>query len=202
MALIGLTGGIASGKSTIGQRLEQLGAVRIDADLLARAAVEPGMPALDRIQDRFGAELIRADGSLDRAALGTIIFNDEGARADLNAIVHPEVRRFAEERIAEARRADPSRIVVYEVPLLVEANVHQPWDLVVVAEAPVDVRVRRLIELRGLTQEEAERRIASQASDDERRAIADLVIDTSGELEWTLEQTDALWRRLHEVRGV
>lgn len=194
MKLIGLTGGIASGKSTIGRRLEQLGAVRVDADELARDAVAPGSPGLARVLRRFGEDLQRADGTLDRAALGAIVFGDAEALAALNDIVHPEVRRLFEARAEEARERDPDAVVVYEVPLLVEAARDQGWDLVVVAEAPAEQRVERMVELRGMSEGDARSRIGNQASDAERRAVADVVIDTSGARADTLEQVDALWR--------
>lgn len=198
--LIALTGGIAAGKSTVGRRLAELGASRIDADQLAREVVEPGTPGLRAIRERFGAEVIRADGALDRAVLGARVFGDAAALADLNAIVHPAVRELAERRIAEAAAADPEAIVVYEIPLLVETGGRAastvPWDLVVVADAPAALRIDRLVELRGLERAEAERRIGSQAGDAERRAIADVVIDTSGTEQETLDQVDALWARL------
>lgn len=201
MRLIGLSGGIASGKSTIGRRLEQLGAVRIDADVLAREAVEPGTPALAAIEAHFGADVIAADGTLDRPALGARVFGDETALSALNAIVHPAVRELAQRRIDEATAANPDAIIVYEVPLLVEAKVGLSWDLIVIADAPAAVREQRLIELRGMSAAEARRRIASQASDDERRAIADVLIDTSGSKTRSVEQTDALWRRLVSAAG-
>jgi len=149
MKLIGLTGGIASGKSTIARRLSEHGAQHIDADQLAREAVEPGSPGLARVRERFGEAVIRADGSLDRARLGELVFSDAGARADLNAVVHPEVRRLAEAHISAAAQRDPAAIVVYDVPLLVESGLQMPWDLVVVAEAPAAMRVERLRQPRG-----------------------------------------------------
>ncbi|PRI11744.1 dephospho-CoA kinase [Leucobacter massiliensis] len=196
MKLIGLSGGIAAGKSMIGRRLQELGAERIDADVLAREAVAPGSPCLARVADRFGAAVLAADGSLDRAALGAIVFGDPAALAELNAIVHPEVRRLFAERVEAVRARDPEAVVVYEVPLLVEAGLAQGWDLVVMAEAPAEQRVARMVELRGMEEEEARRRIANQASDAERRAVADVVIDTSGSEEETLRQVDALWGRI------
>ncbi|WP_449281442.1 dephospho-CoA kinase [Leucobacter sp.] len=196
MKLIGLTGGIASGKSTIGRRLEQLGAVRVDADELAREAVAPGSPGLARVLDRFGRGLRRADGTLDRAALGAIVFGDAEALAALNGIVHPEVRRLFDARAEAARERDPGAVVVYEVPLLVEAARDQGWDLVVTAEAPAEQRVERMVELRGMSESDARSRIGNQASDAERRAVADVVIDTSGTRAETLAQVDALWRRI------
>lgn len=196
MTLIGLTGGIASGKSTIGARLAQLGAMRIDADQLARDAVAPGSPGLARVSERFGSAVLHADGSLDRAALGALVFSDAAKLADLNAIVHPEVRRLADERISAALAEDPDAVIVYEIPLLVEADRGGDWDLIVVADAPVEQRVARMVTLRGMTEADARRRVANQASDAERRAVADVVIDTSGSEAETLAQVDALWARV------
>lgn len=198
MKLVALSGGIASGKSTIARRLAERGAVHIDADQLAREAVAPGSRGLAAIKSRFGAGVISADGSLDRAALGSVVFDDAEALEALNAIVHPEVRRIGQQRIAAAKAADPDAVVVYDVPLLVEAKVQMPWDLVVIAEAPAEVRKQRMIELRGMSAEDAERRIANQASDAERRAVADVIIDTGGSEAYTLAQTDDLWERLQE----
>jgi len=200
MKLIGLTGGIASGKSTIARRLAEHGAVHIDADGLAREAVAPGTSGLARVRERFGERVMGADGSLNRPRLGELVFGDPAALADLNAIVHPEVRRLADERIAEAARLDPQAVVVYDVPLLVEAGLQLPWDLVVVAEAPAEVRVERLVELRGMSREEALRRIANQADDAERRAVADVVVDTGGTEQQTIEQVDRLWERVRGAR--
>lgn len=196
MQLIGLTGGIASGKSTIGKRLAELGATRIDADQLARDAVAPGSPGLARVIARFGDELLLPSGELDRAALGGIVFGDPEALADLNAIVHPEVRRLYEARIAEASAQNPDAVVVYEIPLLVEAAREMEFDLVVVADAPVEQRIDRMIEFRGMSEGEARARVARQAGDEERRAIADVIIDTSTSETATLAQVDALWARL------
>ena len=202
MKLVALSGGIASGKSTIARRLAEHGAVHVDADQLAREAVAAGSPGLAAIASRFGSAVIAADGTLDRAALGSVVFDDAEALEALNAIVHPEVRRIGQQRIAAAKAADPDAVVVYDVPLLVEANVSMPWDLVVIAEAPAEIRKRRMIELRGMSAEDAERRIANQASDAERRAVADVIIDTGGSEAYTLEQVDALWERLrHSPTG-
>ncbi|MDR6867843.1 dephospho-CoA kinase [Microbacterium resistens] len=201
MPLIALTGGIASGKSTIAGRLAEHGAVVVDADRIVREVQSPGSPVLHRIAEEFGAAVIQDDGSLDRPALGALVFGDDAALARLNAIVHPAVKRESERRFTAALAADPSAVVVYDVPLLVEARVDDPWDLVVVADAPAAVRERRLIDLRGLEPEAARSRIASQVSDERRRAIADVIIDTSGTIEETERQTDDLWSRLRaEVR--
>jgi dephospho-CoA kinase len=196
--LIALTGGIASGKSTVSERLSALGAVVIDADVLAREVVEPGTPALAEIASEFGTHVLRPDGSLDRAALGAVIFRDPEARDKLNAITHPRIRQRVHELIAEAERQNPDAVIVYDVPLLVEAGTDRDvrFDLVAVAHADAATRLRRLVELRGIEYGEAVRRIESQASDEERLAIADVVIDNNGTLEDTLAQVDALWERV------
>ncbi|WP_442575511.1 dephospho-CoA kinase [Microbacterium sp. F51-2R] len=196
MPLIALTGGIASGKSTIAGRLAEHGAVIVDADQIVRDVQAAGSPVLHDIAAEFGASMIRPDGTLDRAALGGRVFGDDAAVARLNAIVHPAVRAESARRFEEAFAADPRAVVVYDVPLLVEARVDDPWDLVVVAHAPAEVRQRRLVELRGMTAQDAAARIASQVSDHARLAVADVVIDTSGSIDETLRQTDEVWERL------
>ena len=201
MPLIALTGGIASGKSTIAARLAQHGAVIVDADRIVREVQEPGTPVLARIAEEFGPGVIRVDGSLDRAALGARVFGDADALARLNAIVHPAVKAESARRFSAAFEQDPQAVVVYDVPLLVEARVDDPWDLVVVADSPASVRERRLVELRGMDPSEARSRIAAQASDEQRRSIADVVIDTSGSIAETERQADDLWRRLHGDGG-
>jgi dephospho-CoA kinase len=196
MPLVALTGGIASGKSTVASRLAELGAVIVDADALVREVQGPGSPVLAAIAAEFGAGMLLPDGSLDRAALGARVFGDAAALQRLNAIVHPAVKAESQRRFAEAFAGDAGAIVVYDVPLLVEARVDDPWDLVVVADAPADLRARRLVELRGMDEAAARDRIRSQAPDAARRAIADVIIDTSGTLEDTLRQVDALWSEL------
>lgn len=196
MPLIALTGGIASGKSTIAARLAEHGAVIVDADQIVRDVQGPGSPVLAAIAAEFGADVIRRDGSLDRAALGARVFGDHDRLEALNAIVHPAVREESARRFAEAFAADPASVVVYDVPLLVEARTDDPWDLIVVADAPADLRAQRIVALRGMTEDEARARLASQVPDDVRRAVADVVIDTSGTIERTVTQTDALWERV------
>lgn len=196
MHLVALTGGIASGKSTVARRLAELGAVVVDADVLAREVVAPGEPALDAIAERFGAQTIRPDGTLDRAALGAIVFSDASARADLNAITHPAVTLRSQRLFAEAAEADPRAVVVYDIPLLAEGRGAGEFDEVVVVHAPQEVRVERLVALRGMTEAEARARVSSQASDEERLALADVVIDSSGSLDETLERADGLWEHL------
>lgn len=195
MFLIGLTGGIASGKSVVSKRLAELGAVIVDADVLAREVVAPGTEGLSDIRSAFGPTVITADGSLDRAALGAIVFADPDARSVLNGITHPAVWRRARELFAKAAAENPDAIVVYDVPLLAEVQAERAidFDLVVVVHADAATRIRRMTELRGMSREEAAHRINSQASDAERLAIADLVIDANGTLEETLAQADRLW---------
>jgi dephospho-CoA kinase len=196
--VIGLTGGIASGKSVVARRLAEHGAVHIDADELAREVVEPGQPALAEIAREFGADVLDADGRLDRAALASIIFVDPERRAVLNAITHPAVKQRARELMDEAEARDPDAVVVYDVPLLVEAQVDadHAFDLVVVVNASTETRIRRLVELRGLSRDEAVHRLNSQVSDTERLAIADIVIDSDGTIEETLQQADSLWKSI------
>jgi dephospho-CoA kinase len=193
MFIVGLTGGIASGKSTVARRLVEHGAVHVDADAISREVVEPSTPGLAAVAGEFGPGVLADDGSLDRAALGSVVFSDPDARLRLEAIIHPRVHARTAELIAEADAADPAAVVVYDVPLLVEARRELRFDLIVVCEAPSEIRIARLLEHRGMPRQEAERRIAAQAGDDERRAVADVIIDTSTSLQHTLDQVDALW---------
>jgi dephospho-CoA kinase len=196
MPLIALTGGIASGKSTIAARLAARGAVVIDADAIVRDVQAAGSPVLAQIVESFGDGMLRADGSLDRPALGALVFGDRERLARLNAIVHPAVREESQRRFREAAEADPAAVIVYDVPLLADTRATDPWDLIVVAHAPAEMRVARLVEKRGMSEADARARIASQVSDNERLRIADVVIDTDGPMEQTEEQTDRLWNRL------
>ncbi len=197
MQLIAVTGGIASGKSAVASRLAEHGAVVVDADRIAREVVEPGTPALRRIAAEFGPEYLTPEGVLDRARLGALIFADPEKRRLLNAITHPAVLARSHELFAAAAAADPDAVVVYDVPLLVDTERVGEFDLVVAVIADADERVRRMVELRGMTPEDAASRIAAQAGDDERVAIADVVIDANGSLDDTRAQADALWERLH-----
>ncbi|QLD12900.1 dephospho-CoA kinase [Microbacterium oleivorans] len=196
MPLIALTGGIASGKSTIARRLAEHGAVVVDADQIVRDVQRPGSPVLERIAAEFGSHLVLADGVLDRASLAAVVFADPAARERLNAIVHPAVRAESQRRFDAEFAARADAVVVYDVPLLVEARVDDPWDLIVVAHASAAVRADRLQRLRGMTPDEADRRIAAQVPDETRLAIADVVIDTGGDLGETIAGADALWERL------
>lgn len=198
MKLIGLTGGIASGKSTVGARLRELGAVLVDADVLAREVVEPGTPGLAAIAERFGPSVLADDGSLNRAALGAIVFSDAAHRQALNDITHPAIWHRAKELFDEAEAANPDVVIVYDVPLLAEAAADRPmtFDTIVVVHADVETRVRRMVELRGMSEDEARGRIRSQATDEERLRFADVVIDSDGSLDETLTQVDSLWADL------
>ncbi|RLK49616.1 dephospho-CoA kinase [Microbacterium telephonicum] len=196
MSLIALTGGIASGKSTVAQLLAARGAVIVDADAIVRDVQQPGTPVLAAIVGAFGEDVLGEDGALDRAALGARVFGDPEALQRLNAIVHPKVRIESQRRFEAAAAADPDAVVVYDVPLLVEARVDDPWDLVVVAHAPASQRRERLVALRGMAPADADARIAAQVSDERRLAIADVVIDTTGTMGDTERQVAELWERL------
>jgi dephospho-CoA kinase len=193
LSRIGLTGGIGSGKSTVSALLADRGAVVIDYDLLAREVVQVGTPALAAIVERFGSGVLLPDGSLDRPALGAVVFGDDNARRDLEAITHPAIGELAWAR-DEAAPADA--IVVHDHPLLVETGLAQLMDMVVVVDVAEDVQVDRLVRLRGMADEDARARIAAQASRADRRSAADVVIDNSGTPEDLVESVDALWERL------
>jgi len=200
MYLIGLTGGIASGKSLVSTRLAELGATIVDADVLAREVVEPGTDGLAQIARHFGPEVLLADGTLNRPALGAIIFADPEQREKLNSITHPAVWRRARELFDQAAADE---VVVYDVPLLVEGAKGRQldFDLIAVVDASAETRLQRLVQLRGMTREEAGHRLNSQASDAERLAVADVVIDNNGTVEATLEQVDALWAKAQRAVG-
>ena len=195
MFRIGLTGGIAAGKSVATARLAELGAVVVDHDVLAREAVAQGSVGLAAIVDAFGAAVLLPDGGLDRQRLGALVFADDAARRRLNDIVHPEVRRLSAEREAKAAAADPAAVVVHDIPLLVETGQADHFHLVVVVHAPAELRVRRLVEGRGLSEDAARARLAAQASDDERLAAADITLDGAGSETDLRVQVDTLWHR-------
>lgn len=182
MIVVGLTGGIGSGKSTLAAALAGLGVPVIDADAVARRCVEPGTPALTAVAERFGPGVLLPDGSLDRAALARIVFADEDARRDLEAITHPCIRAGIDDELGRLRRAPSAPpVAVVEHPLLVETGAHERVDVVVVVEAPVDVRIARLTAGRGMSEDDARARIAAQTADETRRTWADLVVDNSGD---------------------
>ncbi len=193
MILVGLTGGIGSGKSTVSELLAERGAVIIDADAVVREVQQPGSPVLAELAERFGPEVLTETGELDRAALARIAFADPEALADLNRIVHPAVGREMNRRI-EAQR-ETSNVVVLDIPLLTE----RPRDglqAIIVVDVPVEVQVRRLVEGRGFDENDARARIARQASREQRLATATYVIDNSGTIEDLVPQVDRLWAEL------
>ncbi|WP_422735952.1 dephospho-CoA kinase [Micromonospora sp. WMMD729] len=191
MLRVGLTGGIGSGKSAVAARLVELGAVLVDADQVAREVVAPGTEGLAEIVATFSSAVLDADGALDRAALGALVFSDEAARRRLEAITHPRVRARTAELVAAAA---PDAIVVNDVPLLVEVGLAPTYHLVVVVQTAVPTRLERLTRDRGMDRAEAERRIAAQADDARRRAVADVVVTNDGSLAALHAAVDALWR--------
>ena len=193
MYLVGLTGGIAAGKTAVAARWVELGAIEIDADVLAREAVAVGTDGLSKVAETFGSSVILPDGSLDRAALAAVVFTDPKKREQLEAIVHPRVRQLAAERLSVL---PPDSIVVYTVPLLVEADVTLPFDKVVTVEAPEQVRIERLIETRGLSEAEARARIKNQASAAERANRADAILNSNQSLQLLLKDADTLWKQI------
>ncbi|MEU8363971.1 dephospho-CoA kinase [Nonomuraea sp. NPDC048882] len=193
MLKIGLTGGIGSGKSEVSKRLSAKGAMVIDADKIAREVVEPGTPGLARVVATFGEEVLRPDGSLDRERLGSVVFADSERLAALNAIVHPLVG----ERVAQLQQeADNDTIMVYDVPLLVENNLAPMYDVIIVVDAPDELRIRRLAEYRGMPEADAKARIAAQASREDRLAAADIVIPNDGPLEELDDRVEDVWAEL------
>ncbi|MFD5244111.1 dephospho-CoA kinase [Amycolatopsis sp. NPDC058340] len=190
MLRVGLTGGIGAGKSTVANRLSEHGAVLIDSDKIAREVVEPGTPGLAELVEAFGEDILASDGALDRAALAAKAFADEDSRKRLNSIVHPRVGARTAELMAAAA---PDAIVVHDIPLLVEGGLAPMYHLVVMVDAPEEVRVRRLVEARGMAETDARARIKAQATTDQRRAVADVWFDNSGAPDIVLAEVDALW---------
>lgn len=191
MLIVGLTGGIGAGKSAVAARLAAHGALIVDADMVAREVVARGTAGLAAVVAAFGPRILAGDGTLDRSALGDLVFSDPEARERLNAIVHPLVER----RTAEILAAAPEdAVVVHDVPLLVENGLAPAYDVVVVVIADRDVRIARLRDTRGMSEEQARARMAAQASDEQRRAVADVVLDNSGTLLELRRQVDVLWR--------
>jgi dephospho-CoA kinase len=201
--LVGLTGGIGAGKSTVADLLAARGAMIVDADEVARAVVEPGQPALAKLIDRFGPKILDTDGRLDRGAVAKVAFADDASRRDLEAITHPAINEAFTSRVAEA---PDDAVVVLAVPLLAESEQarKRPYQTVIVVEAPREVRLERL-EARGVERTDAEARMAAQASDEERRKLATYVIDNGGDRVALERQIDQVWadleRRHRELRA-
>ena len=194
MLLVGLTGGIGSGKSTVARLLEKRGAVVFDADLLAREAVEPGTPGHAAVIERFGADVLAPGGELDREALASIVFADPAARRDLEQIVHPEVRRLFAEG-SEAYR-DTDRVVVFSAPLLVETGMHTAFEILVVVSATVATQIERLMRQRGMSEPSIRARIDAQAPLEDKAAAADFLVDNEGSLDELESQVEQLWNDL------
>jgi dephospho-CoA kinase len=192
--IIGLTGGIACGKSTVAAMLASRGAKIVDADKIAREVVEPGSPALEEIVARFGREMLLEDGSLNRKKLGERIFGDPGAKKALEAILHPRIRAIMRERMAEFERNDPNGLVVADIPLLYESGLETWFREVMVVYIPRELQIARLTARDGLTPEQAEARLKAQMPIEEKKRRADIVIDNSGTLEETEKQVEAFWR--------
>lgn len=196
MYLIGLTGGIAAGKSTVADYWQTLGGFQIDADQLAREAVEPGSAAAAKIAEEFGADAITTDGSINRPKLAEIVFADPTAREKLEAIIHPEVRRLMLDRMS---KLPADTMVIYNVPLLVEAASDLEFDTVVTVEAPVEKQIERMVKHRGMTSEAAQARIAAQATPAERANRADFIINSNQDLELMLRDARLLWGKLETL---
>lgn len=199
MLLVGLTGGIGSGKSTVARLLDRRGAVVIDADQLAREAIAAGTDGFDLVVAAFGRDVVRPDGELDRPALAAQIFADPGRKAALEAIVHPRVARLFADRVEPYR--DTDRIVVYVTPLLVEVGLAPAFDVVVVVTSSPHLRVSRVASERGLDPEDVRRRIAAQATDAQRAEVADILLDNDGTLGELEAQVDRLWAELTARAG-
>lgn len=186
----GLTGGIASGKSTVANLLVERGAILIDADRIAREVVLPGTPLLGRVAERFGQAILHPDGSLNRKKLGEIVFTDDASRKDLEGLLHPEIRALMKKRMQEAEVNQPEKLVVVDVPLLYESGLSAMFDEVIVVYVPLDEQERRLMARDGLSPEQARRRIEAQQSLELKKSQADIVIDNSGSLLETIRQVD------------
>jgi dephospho-CoA kinase len=192
--LVGLTGGIGSGKSTVARLLEKRGAIVFDADLLAREAVAPGTPGHAAVIERFGADVLAPGGELDREALASIVFADPSARRDLEQIVHPEVRRLFAEG-SEAYR-DTDRVVVFSAPLLVESGMHTAFEILVVVSARVATQIERLMRQRGMSETSIRARIDAQAPFEDKASVADFIVDNEGTLDELESQVERLWNDL------
>jgi dephospho-CoA kinase len=195
MKRVGLTGGVASGKSTVSAILDELGAVIIDADALAREVVAAGTDGLREVVEAFGRDVLTEDGELDRPAMGTIVFADPEKRRVLEGIIHPRVRERGAEIEASAGSDD---VVVHDIPLLAETGQAEGFDAVIVVDVPTEMQVERMVELRGMTREDAEARVAAQAARQERLKIATHVVDNTGTVEDLRRRVTEVYRELRE----
>jgi dephospho-CoA kinase len=190
---IGLTGGIATGKSTVARLVEERGAILIDLDRIAREVVEPGQPSLALIAERFGQAILQVDGSLDRKKLGAIVFADPAERRALEAITHPAIRKVMKERMAYYESNAPDKLVVVDVPLLFESGLESYFEQIMVVYVPQEEQLNRLRERDKLTDEEARRRLSAQGDIEEKKRRADILIDNSGSLAHTERQIERYW---------
>jgi dephospho-CoA kinase len=188
MQIVGLTGGIGAGKSTVANMFAQLGALVVDADQLSRQAIEPGSAGFDEVVTAFGEQVI-TDGDIDRKKLGAIVFKDSGKRKILESIIHPKVQELL---AAKINSLNPGDVLIYEIPLLVETGAQEKFDYIITVESDIENRLDRLFE-RGLSEEEAERRIAAQASQEEREAVADCVIVNDGDRAELFAEVVRIW---------
>lgn len=191
--LIGLTGGIGAGKSTVAQLFKERGVPIVDADAIARDVVKPGEPALAELVEYFGDSIVGAGGELNRGKLAEVAFADAESHEALNAIMHPAISTETAKRI-DALRGDHS-VIVHDVPLLVEAGLAGNYDLTVLVDTPAELRLQRLTELRGMDPEDAKNRIVAQATDEQRRAVCDVALDNSGDIEHLRAQFEQMWER-------
>jgi dephospho-CoA kinase len=199
LILVGLTGGIGSGKTTVAGMLAARGAVVVDADELAREALEPGTRAFRHVSDLFGEGILTRDGRIDRAALAGVVFSDEEKRRSLESITHPEIFRLLAEAVEKLR--DTDQVVVFDAPLIIETGFHEAVDLLVVVTAPVEQRMERVRRDRGMSEAEAAVRIAAQAAPEARDAAADVLIHNDGTLEALEARVDELWADLQARSG-
>ncbi|GGE17556.1 dephospho-CoA kinase [Marinithermofilum abyssi] len=194
--IAGLTGGIATGKSTVSRMLQERGAAIVDADVIARQVVEPGTEGLRRIKERFGQEVLQPDGTLDRKALGAIVFRDPAARRELNRLLHPLIIDQMQEETRQAQRSNPARPVILDTPLLIEEKLTSLVEKVIVVYIPEALQLQRLMAREGMDEKEARRLIQSQIPIEEKKQFADVLIDNSGTLADTERQVDQLWETL------
>lgn len=200
MLKIALTGGIGAGKSTVAKMFAQLGAHTIDADVLAREAVQPGTPALQQIAAEFGREVLTAHGELNRKALAAQVFNDYAAKKRLEQIVHPQVQQLFEHQVTALLARDANAIIIYEIPLLLESGKTGDFNGIIAVSANLEVRAQRLVKLRNFTHDEAMQRIAAQVSDTAREAAANWVIKTDTDFETVKEQVRQVWQEIQQLR--